>query len=295
MDSSSNVMMLLNVYFSRDSSHTEPITPKRFFLLGSSTQTIPTRNQSGLLGAFFPASNQENCALRPDCPNTNTYDTAAFAHAWILRSQGNRGRMLSQNFLAIFLDSGIIPTANVSYPWFAVWTCLLANGFVGFQFAEDGAALSLWSFSTSPSLNSDVQEYRRFRVKNSIGLRILYSLWPLICTDIYIVTQLMLVFRSLDDRWPIGDIVFGTAFFTIAQALLFAFSHCDAIQHYIDGLFFFTLCVLLSVTMVYKYWDSIKREDLEFSVGSKPAVWEVKDPLLTRGGSKGRGSMMVRR
>jgi len=33
--------------------------------------------------------------------------------------------------------------------------------------------------------------------------------------------------------------------------------------------------------MVYKYWDSITREDLEFSVGSKAAVWEVKDPLLT--------------
>jgi len=32
--------------------------------------------------------------------------------------------------------------------------------------------------------------------------------------------------------------------------------------------------------MVYKYWDSITREDLEFSVGSKAAVWEVKDPLL---------------
>lgn len=32
--------------------------------------------------------------------------------------------------------------------------------------------------------------------------------------------------------------------------------------------------------MVYKYWDSITKEDLEFSVGSKAAVWEVKDPLL---------------
>lgn len=69
----------------------------------------------------------------------------------------------------------------------------------------------------------------------------------------------MLVFRTLDDRWPIGDIVFGAAFFTIAQVLLFAFSAtiCDAIKHYIDGLFFFHLCMLLSVMMVYKYWDSI--------------------------------------
>ena len=41
--------------------------------------------------------------------------------------------------------------------------------------------------------------------------------------------------------------------------MLFAFSVtiCNAIKHYLDGLFFFTLCVLLSVMMVYKYWDSI--------------------------------------
>jgi hypothetical protein len=31
--------------------------------------------------------------------------------------------------------------------------------------------------------------------------------------------------------------------------------------------------------MVYKYWDSITKEDLEFSVGSKQAVWEVKGLL----------------
>jgi hypothetical protein len=63
----------------------------------------------------------------------------------------------------------------------------------------------------------------------------------------------------LEDRWPIGDIIFGTVFYAGGQVLLFAFSVtiCNAIQHYIDGLFFFTLCMLLSVMMVYKYWDSI--------------------------------------
>ena len=84
-------------------------------------------------------------------------------------------------------------------------------------------------------------------------------LWPLVCVPVYIVLQLILVFRTLEDRWPIGDIVFGTAFFAGAQVLLFAFSVtiCNAIKHYIDGLFFFTLCILLSVMMVYKYWDDI--------------------------------------
>jgi hypothetical protein len=209
--------------------------------------------------------------------------------------------------LAIFLDSGIIPTANTSYPWFAAvytglvaaaYTCLVINGFVGFQFAEDGTPLSLWFLRImclvvfGASFFVAIGTFKRFAgfsYTQPIGLWVIYILWPLVCTVIYIISQLILVFRTLDDRWPIGDIVFGTAFFTIAQVLLFAFSVtiCNAIKHYIDGLFFFTLCMLLSVMMVYKYWDSITREDLEFSVGSKASVWEVKDPLLAGGAPGG--------
>jgi hypothetical protein len=98
-----------------------------------------------------------------------------------------------------------------------------------------------------------------FSYTKPLALWIVYLLWPLICAVIYTVSQLVLVFRTLDDRWPIGDIVFGAGFFTIAQVILLAFSTqiCDAIKHYIDGLFFFHLCMLLSVMMVYKYWDSI--------------------------------------
>ncbi|KAF5339301.1 hypothetical protein D9611_009833 [Ephemerocybe angulata] len=203
--------------------------------------------------------------------------------------------------LAMFLDSGIIPTSNPAYPWFAAiytglvaatYTCLLINGFVGFQFAEDGTPLSLWFLRISCLAIwglcfflaiATFKQLAGFKYDKPIALWVVYILWPLICTVVYVVSQLILVFRTLEDRWPIGDIIFGAAFWTIAQVLLFAFSVtiCDAIKHYIDGLFFFTLCILLSVMMVYKYWDSITREDLEFSVGSKAAVWEVKDPLLT--------------
>ncbi|CAK5269869.1 unnamed protein product [Mycena citricolor] len=203
--------------------------------------------------------------------------------------------------LAIFLDSGIIPTSNAVYPWFAAiytglvagaYACILINGFVGFQFAEDGTPLSLWGLRISCLVVFAVgffisiatfKKFAGFSNTKPVALWIIYILWPLLCAVIYIVSQLVLVFRTLDDRWPIGDIVFGAVFFGAAQALLFGFSVtiCNAIKHYIDGLFFFTLCMLLSVMMIYKYWDSITREDLEFSVGSKAAVWEVKDPLLT--------------
>jgi len=205
--------------------------------------------------------------------------------------------------LAIFLDTNIIPSSNASYPWFAAvyagfvaaaYCCLLINGFVGFQFAEDGTPLSLWFLRISCLAVFGVtffiaiatfKGFPGFKYDKPLGLWILSLLWPLVCAVVYTVSQLVLVFRTLDDRWPIGDIVFGAGFFTAAQILLFAFSAtiCDAIKHYIDGLFFFHLCMLLSVMMIYKYWDSITKEDLEFSVGSKQAVWEVKDPLLAGG------------
>jgi hypothetical protein len=57
--------------------------------------------------------------------------------------------------ISLILDSGVVPLASVVFPYFvavqcglttATCWCLLVNGFVGFQFAEDGTPLSLWVF-----------------------------------------------------------------------------------------------------------------------------------------------------
>lgn len=124
---------------------------------------------------------------------------------------------------------------------------------------------------------------------------------------IYVVMQIILVINTLDDRWPLGkrllgetrvdglsmansrytlpttddtgDILFGLAFFILGQIFEMFLSNpiCEAAKHYVDGLFFGTICSLLGVMMVYKYWDSITKEDLEFSVGGKANVWEIRD------------------
>lgn len=101
------------------------------------------------------------------------------------------------------------------------------------------------------------KEFASFSYTKPIGLFITYLLWPAICVVVYVVTQLLLVVRTLDDRWILGDILFGTAFYVIGCVLLFAFSNkiCEAVSHYIDGVFFFTLCMLLAVMLVYKTWD----------------------------------------
>ncbi|UZJ53519.1 hypothetical protein CBS101457_002839 [Exobasidium rhododendri] len=202
--------------------------------------------------------------------------------------------------LAIFLDSAIIPTYSAVYSWFtaiyiglgtALFWCLLLNGFVGFQFAEDGTPKSLWFMRVSSAVLFAIgflvaiatfKGAAGMSPTKQLGLWIMQLLFPLICVVIYVLSQVVLVLRTLDDRWALGDIAFGCLAFTAACVLMFGFSAeiCVGVKHYIDGTFFGVLCLLFAVMMVYKYWDSITKEDLEFSVGSKQSVWEIKDPLL---------------
>lgn len=203
------------------------------------------------------------------------------------------------SLLAFFLDSTVIPTSNDVYAWFtavyagtlgALYWCIVMNGLVGFQAWEDGTPRSLWLLRISCLVVWAVcffvsiatfKSWASFDYTKPLGLFVTYLIFPLVCVVFYIVSQLVLVIRTLDDRWVIGDLIFGIAFYAVGCILLVAFSNtiCSAVSHYIDGVFFFTLCMLLTVMMVYKYWDSITKEDLEFSVGSKQAVWEVKEPL----------------
>lgn len=202
--------------------------------------------------------------------------------------------------LAIFLDSAIIPTYSQVYTWFtavyiglvvAIYWSLVVNGFVGFQLWEDGTPKSLWFLRISSFaffILGFIVSAATFKGIGSlgptkqVGLWVVHLLFPVICVAIYVCSQVLLVLRTLDDRWPLGDITFGVLAFVAACVLMFGVSPevCEGVKHYLDGTFFGVLCILLAVMMVYKYWDSITREDLEFSVGSKQAAWEVKDPLM---------------
>ncbi|KAJ8660649.1 hypothetical protein O0I10_003697 [Lichtheimia ornata] len=202
-------------------------------------------------------------------------------------------------FLEMFLITDVIPSSNAAYPYFAAihlgvvsasFWCLLINGFVGFQFAEDGTPLSLWSLRISSFVIFLIVFVIAILTFLNIGPFSYESpgaLWAFvfiingICFIVYVISQIILVVNTLDDRWPLGDILFGFAFFVIGQVLMYIFSValCDQVKHYVDGVFFGTICTLLGVMMVYKYWDSITKEDLEFSVGSKQNVWEVKEMM----------------
>lgn len=202
-------------------------------------------------------------------------------------------------FISLCVDAGVVPPGSAPYPYFVavqngltstLITCLLINGFVGFQLYEDGTPLSLWmmricslvAFAITFLVSlATFMSWAGLSPSNTIGLFVVLYLLNAVQLLVYIVLQIMLVVRTLHERWPLGDIAFGVFFFVLGQVILYALSTtiCEAVSHYLDGLFFATICNLLGVMMVYKYWDSITREDLEFSVGTRMNNWEVKDLL----------------
>ena len=210
--------------------------------------------------------------------------------------------------LEFLLEGNLIAMSLQVYPYFAavhvglldaVFWCLLLNGFVGFQFAEDGTALSLWSFRISSLLVAllgfmiailtfNGQPGSALSPTNQVALWIMVYVLPAAMFIIYVVLQVILIVNTLEDRWPLGDLAFGVLFFLLGQVFMMIISPyiCTATSHYVDGQFFGTICNLLSVMMVYKYWDSITKEDLEFSVGGKLNVWEVKDDYVPQQGFK---------
>lgn len=180
---------------------------------------------------------------------------------------------------SLILDAGVIPPGSGTFPYFvavqngftsALCTCLLINGFVGFQLYEDGTRQSVWLLrgsSIGMFVISGAVSILTFKGKaglgptNTVGLFVVLYLINGICLLIYLAMQIILVTNTLQDRWPLGDISFGVFFFVIGQVILYVFSDtiCDAVSHYLDGLFFATICNLLAVMMVYKV--SLEREE----------------------------------
>lgn len=199
--------------------------------------------------------------------------------------------------VSLILDAGVVPPGSNALPWFtaaqvglasSLCLSLLINGFVGFQLYEDGTTLSVWLLRTCSIVWFIItglvalftfESWAGLGPNNTVGLFVVMYILNGICLLVYVIMQLLLVTNTLQDRWPLGDIFFGVFFFAVGQIILYALGAgiCETAEHYLDGLFFATICNLLAVMMVYKYWDSITKEDLEFSVGTKMGNWDVKE------------------
>lgn len=173
---------------------------------------------------------------------------------------------------SLMIDAGVVPPRSDPFPYFvalqnglssALCTCLVINGFVGFQLYEDGTILSVWLLRLTSLIMFAIsflvslltfKSWGGLSPTNTVGLFVALYILNAISIAIYLAMQLLLVLNTLEDRWPLGNIIVGVMIFVIGQVLLYGFSDtiCDNVQHYLDGLFFATICNLLAVMMVYK-------------------------------------------
>ncbi|ORX45958.1 hypothetical protein BCR36DRAFT_298241 [Piromyces finnis] len=197
--------------------------------------------------------------------------------------------------LEMVVSSGVVPLYLEYYKYVvasyigvvgAACTTLLVSGLVSFQWIEDGTAKSLWLVRVCALISFGINfavSYLTFEKQILTTSQILYILFFIVNGAeilIYFLLQVFLVITVLDEKWPLGAILFAAAFYIIGIVCEFVFSKeiCGMCAHYIDGVFFGVTFILLAVMMVYKYWDSITKEDLEFSVGKNQTVWEIKEP-----------------
>jgi hypothetical protein len=171
------------------------------------------------------------------------------------------------------LDAGVLGSNNQgAFLWFvavqyglasAACVSLLVNGFVGFQLYEDGTFLSVWLLRLSSVAMFAItflislltfKGWAGLGPTNTTGLFVVLFIINAIYIAVYLVMQIILVVNTLQDRWPLWDLAAAVFFFVIGQVILYAFGSriCDAVNHYLDGLFFATVCNLLAVMMVYK-------------------------------------------
>ena len=201
---------------------------------------------------------------------------------------------------SLVLDAGVVPPGSNALPWFAaaqiglasaLCLSLFINGFLGFQVYEDGTTLSVWLLRLSSLAWFGItglialltfQSWGGLSPTKTVGLFVVMYLFNGGFLLVYVIMQILLVLGTLQDRWPLGDILFGVFFFVTGQVIMYTVGEtlCEKGQHYLDGLFIASLTNLLAVMMVYKYWDSITTEDLEFSVGTKVGNWDLKDPTM---------------
>lgn len=190
---------------------------------------------------------------------------------------------------SLVVDCGVSPPASESYAYFValqlgltsfVCAALMFNGVVCFQFWEDGSRKSMWSMRAVCALWFAVTYivaivtfkgwHTLLDPDHTTALFVVAYVVNAVILAMYVVSQLVLVFVALDLWWYLGAIILFSFFFVMSQILVYVLSEvvCNHSKHYVDGLFFGSLCNLFAVMMVYKFWDMITTEDLEFSVAA---------------------------
>lgn len=79
----------------------------------------------------------------------------------------------------------------------------------------------------------------------------------------------------------LANVLLSIFFLACSMMVIVGFSNhiCHIAKHYLDGMFFGSLFLLMSIMMLHKYWDSITMEDWEFNLGGAPHIWHVQNTM----------------
>lgn len=189
----------------------------------------------------------------------------------------------------LIVNCGVSPPGSNSYPYFVAvqvglagsccWS-LFINGLLGFNFWEDGTRKSMIITRVASFLGfcanflAAILTFKKW-IENhhipsidSTGFFVVVYIVNLVLLFLYVIAQLLISLLIVRNLWVTGSIFVGVFFFICGQVLTYRFSTeiCEGVNHYLDGLFFGSICNTFTYMMVYKTWDMTTDDDLEFGV-----------------------------
>lgn len=191
--------------------------------------------------------------------------------------------------MTLVVDCGVSPPGSGSYPYLVAVQLGLASaccwslavmGFLGFRLWEDGTLKSMFFVCGSSLIGFaltfiiSILSFKKWLTgvndqnTNTMALFVVLYILNVIALAIYVVCLLVVAIVVVKNYWAMGSILLGLFFFIAGQVLTYAISNeiCNGFNHYLDGLFFGSLCNTIAVMMIYKTWDITTDDDLEFSV-----------------------------
>lgn len=191
--------------------------------------------------------------------------------------------------LTLVVDCGVSPPGSSSYPYFvaiqlgfagaACW-CIMICGLLSFRIWEDGTVKSLLFLRSTSFIIGAINFIVAILTfqnwisnggiddSKTLGLFITSYVLNGVFLLFYLFLQICLAVFIIRDWWVLGAIFLSLGLFIVGQVLMYAFSKpiCEGVKHYIDGLFFGSICNLFALMMLYKVWDMTTDDDLEFSI-----------------------------
>ncbi|KAI9292021.1 hypothetical protein K502DRAFT_320406 [Neoconidiobolus thromboides FSU 785] len=208
---------------------------------------------------------------------------------------------LAYNVVELFTITNIIPMGTYSYTFFVgihfaisitiPWSLLLFSISSYYDYfpillrykksqLDDQESISIMNWSTRLSslgvfLSGLIIALTTFNSKaglereNPVVMYVFQYIISPVLLALFLVIRIVYLWYHIDSYWPIGDLVISLIFFLSSQMSLYLFNNsiCANSKHYLDGAFFYSLLLLLSVMMFYKSWDSSNKDDLEFVIG----------------------------